>query len=312
MVVNQSQVDQILSAASEDDPEVKLQNLEREVDLIKTSIKRLLIDIRERMNDIDNPFTTSGLQSQGNSNVPNTAHDDVVDAHASALEAREAALDAREQSLRSSEEKGKEKEKERQSKRVEDEDEEDEGALSPVDRQILDALKAQLAGQTVPSTVPAAPLPSGFASPGLAAPIPGAEPVPLSEPRSPNRMQLQKAYRLFKWTNRAVKKYGHDRLETMLQSYRSMGYISMESCDEVTEIARLMPTVLGDVHEIDPGEYVAELYVLNRILSPNDLTLDRDMIEVLMEQRQQRSDIGEDSSRDTQRNDEWINLLDRI
>ena len=43
MAVNQAQVDHIITAASEDDPEVKLQNLEREVDLIKTSIKRLLI-----------------------------------------------------------------------------------------------------------------------------------------------------------------------------------------------------------------------------------------------------------------------------
>ena len=57
MAVNQSQVDHIITAASEDDPEVKLQNLEREVDLIKTSIKRLLIDIRERMNELENPFT---------------------------------------------------------------------------------------------------------------------------------------------------------------------------------------------------------------------------------------------------------------
>ena len=63
MAVNQAQVDHIITAASEDDPEVKLQNLEREVDLIKTSIKRLLMDIRERMNEMENPFTlatTSG------------------------------------------------------------------------------------------------------------------------------------------------------------------------------------------------------------------------------------------------------------
>ena len=67
MAVNQSQVDHIITAASEDDPEVKLQNLEREVDLIKTSIKRLLMDIRERMNELENPFTlvapgTAGLR----------------------------------------------------------------------------------------------------------------------------------------------------------------------------------------------------------------------------------------------------------
>ncbi|MDD4256089.1 MAG: hypothetical protein PHP59_12040, partial [Methanofollis sp.] len=56
MTVNQSQVDQILGAASADDPEVKLANLEREVDLVKVSVKKLLIDIRERMNEMENPF----------------------------------------------------------------------------------------------------------------------------------------------------------------------------------------------------------------------------------------------------------------
>ena len=62
MAVNQSQVDHILSTASADDPEVKLQNLQDEVDLLKKSVKKLLIDLRERMNEMDNPFIiSSGL-----------------------------------------------------------------------------------------------------------------------------------------------------------------------------------------------------------------------------------------------------------
>ena len=90
MAVNQSQVDHIITAASEDDPEVKLQNLEREVDLIKTSIKRLLMDIRERMNEMENPFTivSSGTQGAGAGSVSA----DIGEAKKSALEAREAAL----------------------------------------------------------------------------------------------------------------------------------------------------------------------------------------------------------------------------
>ncbi len=336
MAVNQSQVDQILSAASEDDPEVKLQNLEREVDLIKTSIKRLLIDIRERLNDIDNPFTTEAIGSLSHQEK-GKRRDDIDDAHESALEAREAALDAREEAIRTSS-KEKDRDGERRPKHREEEKyEDDDSSLSPIDRQLLDALKAQLTGQ-ITSTLSNAALPLGPPAapfPSLVSPAPQPSPQPalsLSPPsvssvahvslpspepdlggvRMPDRIQLQKAYRLFKWTNRAVKKYGHDRLETMLQSYRSMGYIAREACDEVSEIARLMPSVLGEVHEIDPGEYVAELYVLNRIISPNDLTLDRDMIEVLMERRQQDSPPSDDTSRDVPRSDEWINLLDRI
>ena len=48
-----------------------------------------------------------------------------------------------------------------------------------------------------------------------------------------------------------------------------------------------MPTMLGEEHEVGPDEFVSELYALNRILVPNDTSLDRDMIEVMMEERQQ-------------------------
>ena len=309
MVVNQAQVDQILTAASEDDPEVKLQNLEREVDLIKTSIKRLLIDIRERMNDIDNPFTLTAagtVSKDTNLNIK----EETNDAHESALDARESALKDRESMIEASEKaKNKEKGRRKQDEEDEEDDYEEErpgrsrrkekkGEFSEADGRLLAALRSQLALEP-------APAPS-FQFPAM--------PVVPSIPDTssiPEKLRLQKAYRLFKWTNRSVKKYGHDRLESMLQSYRSMGYISQESCIEVIEIARLMPAVLGEVHEIDPGEYVAELYVLNRILSPDDVTLDRDMIEVLMEQRQglPSDDSG---ARDRIKGDEWVSLLDRI
>ncbi len=62
MGVDQAQIDKILSGASTEDPEVRLDNLEKELDFMKTSIKRLLIDIRERMNELDNPFSNTALR----------------------------------------------------------------------------------------------------------------------------------------------------------------------------------------------------------------------------------------------------------
>jgi len=85
-----------------------------------------------------------------------------------------------------------------------------------------------------------------------------------------------------------------------------------------------MPANLGDEHEVGPDEFVSELYSLNRILSPNDSSLDRDMIEVMMEQRQQLLPINENQegteenskervvSRNTRKDEEWMNLPDRI
>ena len=223
MAVNQSQVDHIITAASEDDPEVKLQNLEREVDLIKTSIKRLLMDIRERMNELENPFTISATGGRGAA-IPATGIEssDAEDAKKSAMEAREAALDARESQLDATQAK-METEPKKEKPPVKEE------APAPVneekkmlEEQMLAALKAQM---TLANHK---------------APLPAVAPAQLNE-----KLRLQKVYKLFKWTHQSVKKFGHDRLEIMLESYRVMGYIPKESTDEIREISRLMPANLG-------------------------------------------------------------------
>jgi hypothetical protein len=337
MAVNQSQVDHIITAASEDDPEVKLQNLEREVDLIKTSIKRLLMDIRERMNELENPFTLAAVSGGAQAQTMSTADAEAGDAKRSALEAREAALDARESQIDATESK-KETEKIKG-------DHPKEYEKSPqvsqydtdrkmLDEQMLAALRNQM---IVPPMAGQPPYPQA-SQPGYPSlnqpPYPPANQtartamppaIQLNE-----KLRLQKVYKLFKWTTQSVKKFGHDRLEIILGSYQAMGYISKDSCDEIREISRLMPANLGEEHEVGPDEFVAELYALNRILSPTDTSLDRDMIEVMMEQRQQdlpekekssnaKSNISGISMRErsspskSKENDEdWMNLPDRI
>jgi hypothetical protein len=325
MAVNQSQVDHIITAASEDDPEVKLQNLEREVDLIKTSIKRLLMDIRERMNELENPFTLSASGAGGAqlpSATPANIDSELDSAKKSALEAREAALDARESQIDASKAKlDTEKKAEAPASRHEPAQVPYNEERKGLDDQILAALRSQISTQTPqllapPAVQPQAALPQKNTAPS---------PAPANE-----KIRLQKVYKLFKWTHQSVKKFGHDRLEIILESYRAMGYITKESCDEIREISRLMPANLGEEHEVGPDEFVQELYALNRILAPNDTSLDRDMIEVMMEQRQQepavkeplseeRMDLTSVSVRDRrsfaknkEKDEEWMNLPDRI
>ena len=301
MAVNQAQVDHIITAASEDDPEVKLQNLEREVDLIKTSIKRLLMDIRERMNELENPFTLA--VSAGGTTAADGNADAADEAKKAALDAKEAALDARESTLDAADAVKAKSEKDKP-KKIEPEpksetpvsDSHEEKRLS--DEQMMALLKAQMP------------------------PVTGHKAG--QNALASEKLRLQKVYKLFKWTNGAIRKFGHDRLDIILESYRIMGYISRESCDEIKEISRLMPANLGDEHEVGPDEFVSELYSLNRILSPNDSSLDRDMIEVMMEQRQQLLPINENQegteenskervvSRNTRKDEEWMNLPDRI
>ncbi len=307
MAVNQSQVDHIITAASEDDPEVKLQNLEREVDLIKTSIKRLLIDIRERMNELENPFTLVAPGTAGAPAGPSAADIEAETVKKSALEKREAALNERESRLDASQAK-----RETVTRKEELPAQPDlvtpsaEDTKRIVDEQILKIMRSQ-------QGMPAKPV---------------YMPPTAAEPPD-EKLRLQKVYKLFKWTRQAVKKVGHDRLEIIVESYRAMGFISRESCDEIREISRLMPANLGEDHEIGPDEFITELYALNRILTPNDTSMDRDMIEVLMEQRQEAPGTQERSGERTldlprislggkkspiqkENGEEWMNLPDRI
>jgi hypothetical protein len=101
--------------------------------------------------------------------------------------------------------------------------------------------------------------------------------------------------------------------DLMLQSYRAMGYISKESGELVKEVTRLMPASIGESHDIGPDEFIRELYTLNRILDPADMSLDRDMIEVLMEQ-QRRNGVPQKgaNSVDKESQEDWVRMLDGV
>jgi hypothetical protein len=257
MAMDQSQVDTIASAASGDDPDLKLKNLEQEVDLIKTSIKRLLIDIRERMNE----FQSAGDLAALPQNSVSSAGTSAKEAGKAALDAREAALDARESLLAA----------------AEDTDGDQTGAS---DEKVSDA--AALSGTKE------APAKNNTASTGHPEYRPDLILALKTHQRSePEKPGLQKVYWLFTWTDKAVKKYGQDRLEILLESYRVMGHLPTKSKEEILGIVRLIPEDLGTAHTINADEYVSELYSLRRILVPDDASLDRDMIAVLMEQRRQ-------------------------
>jgi len=296
MAGNPAQSDHSQPEVPEDSTDVRIGNLEREVDLIKTSIKRLLMDIRERMNELENPFTVaSGTGARRNPADDNEQKKAELDAKEAALNAREAQMNAT-------------------------------GQTSPVhsplsgppaqtipppageDRRVInDQLLAQFKAQ----------------APGLRGPV--------QNPAEPygEKFRLQKVYKLFKWTSSSVKRYGHDRLDIILQSYKTMGYISKDSFDEIREIAKLMPASLGEEHEVGPDEYVSELYTLNRIIAPEDTSLDRDMIEVMMEQRshvvvEKIPSPGrtiefptvpakeKKQSKNQEMDEDWMNLPDRI
>ncbi|MDG6256119.1 MAG: hypothetical protein QCH35_00815 [Methanomicrobiaceae archaeon] len=278
MAINQAQVDHIISTASADDPEVQMQRLQDDVDLIKKSIKKLLIDIRDRMNELENPFVLGA-------NLPGAP---AQHSHTQSGEKTKESTPAEELEPEVPAQKTVQ-----QSPQI--------AALGPVqelhahappmgigagqlaaDEQLLHSIRQQLEKEHTPA------------------------------PAASEKLRLHKIHRLFDWTGRMVKKYGHDRLEIMIESYTAMGYISKDACAQIKEITRLMPESLGESHEISSNAYVSELYVLNRILDPGDQSLDRDMIEVLMDKQQTPGTGKNAEGKVREPGEDWIDVLERI
>lgn len=252
--VDQAQIDKILAGASSEDPEARLDALEKELDFVKTSIKRLLIDLRERMNELDNPFTSAAASYSGNRlELPEIAANDG-----------------------------------------------DAGGELPA----LDALSVGLDGEAGPGSDGSG---NGFFPADLGLPAGGMPALPEAKPAG--KLKLQKVHRLFAWVHQGCGKYGHEHMTIMIDAYGAMGYITEDVADQIREIMRMAPENRGEVADIGPNEFVSELYVLNRILDPEDATMDRDMIEVLMLARHHSGEQGA-PSRDA--GDTWIELLDRI
>lgn len=317
MVVNPAQVDQVVQKNSPEEQDAKIQNLEREVDLLKTSIKRLLMDIRERMNEMENPFIVASVPG-GRGYAP-----ELKGSQKGSGEMRSPFQDRKETDRNSQDAKMNAILERAETERQMTEPERPNAPVPPspqvyatqsltphagVDHRIIDdQLVAQFKAQAT----------------GVRTGSPGPLPV------HGEKFRLQKVYKLFEWTKLAVRKYGHDRLDIILQSYKTMGYISKESLDEIKEVAKLSPANLGEEHDVSPDDYISELYSLNRIIAPDDISLDRDMIELMMEQRTQKGASATPSAvpqvefptlpekekkpgKSQGMEEDWMNLPDRI
>ena len=274
MAVNQAQVDSIISSASSEDPEIQLLKLRDEVELLKTSIKRLLIDIRERMNDAENPL----VQALKGNPV------EFVGQHQSSPTPMEGYIDDYDEEP--------EIETKSESKTMSDEPEIMESAdiSGPMDSGGLSMGGGGMSGGNQMAGVSSA-LSSLASEKGMLEALRNqlfTEKAPREEikpKKAREKVKIQKVYSLFEWTSSNVKRYGHDRVDLMLESYKEMGHISDDHCKQVKDIARLMAPSIGEVHEMKADEFVLALYELNRILQPEDPGLDRDMLDVLIEKR---------------------------
>lgn len=245
MTASKEEVEGILFAASAGDPAIRLQNLERDVDLVRISIKRILMDIRERMNELENPLVivsplpaASARKAAGPAPAAHETSHKVPEPPDTRPECSRAGAEARDS-----------------------------------------ATPAVPARDTVPDPCRSSQEALKPSAPARDIPVPHlpARPKEIVVP-----LALPAAFSLFCWTQNGVKRYGHTRFGVLIETYRVMGYIGLKSSREVHQISCLMPPCSGDECEIGPGDFVSEIYHLRRILAPDDTSLDRDMVDALL------------------------------
>ncbi|MHC1630013.1 MAG: hypothetical protein ACXQTG_03570 [Methanoculleaceae archaeon] len=307
-MVDQAEIDRILEGGGSDDSDARLSNLEEEVDLIKNSIKRLLIDIRERMNEQDNPFIINEAMGEGqpHHDTPTSTgevREDEVREDEISGDSYEAPVAPGEMGTAPSPVKGRQADNPPRGM--------EEGYHPPCPAGATGDHESDHNYQQL-SPPGREPEWNGPSLEEIARAL--REQQKTAQAPGRKKLRLQKVHQLFQWTDSAVKRYGVDRLEMMLDSFRALGYITEDDAIQVKEMARLMPASIGEEHEITSDEFVRELFNLNRILDPLDTSLDRDMIEVMM--LQQGSPLsgegGGQSGREGKSGGKWSGMMERI
>ncbi|MFN3384629.1 MAG: hypothetical protein ACK401_07020, partial [Archaeoglobaceae archaeon] len=231
--------------AEEDTEEGRLEKLEREVETLKGSIKRLLLDIRETMNKLENPFVN--LQSLAESNIVPQSAPQIQIVPAKVPEERE------EEKVEEKEEKRDEPELKEESIETKEEPKqvmkEVKPAFKPVERANVETKVESLRSQ-----------------------------LARDEKSIEGKVDFMTLYRLTEWVNGMVSRKSYEAFKLALEVFEATGYIRAETKDLLMKLAEI--TKLNGAKEL-----LIELYKLNKALKPEDKSLDSDLLALLLETR---------------------------
>ena len=283
--MDQSAINKIIMDASTEDPNKKLEKLEKEVAILKGSIKKLIVDIREQMNNAENPFLNI-QQLQMPSQVPvikDAIAPIALEAHGAvekAVDEKEAGkLAPKEMVLQQPPEESPEDRRpedgrrdlainERKPRAFPQDERQDQPRHRPqtLSRRELEVISEYEEQKRMLDTLKSKTSIAGPAS------LAGPRPI---DPYTINR--------IMDWTRMMLRKNGSERLKDLLDLYVSTGYISNETKVVIHRITKLMeaePT--RPPKRLDIKECVSDLYTLYVILNPGDKDLDSRMLTVLL------------------------------
>ncbi len=259
--VNQAVVDEILASAEADTPEGKLEKLEKEVETLKGSIKRLLLDIREMMNNLENPFQNLQTLTEV-AGRPQAPQIQVVPAPIP-------------------EPKPEEKEGEKGEEKVEEAKPEEKPPEEKSEvRPEPEAPAVPQAAQ--PEVKPEAKPAGGSEMVGVAVGKTREEVVEKADVGvgvPVTKYDIMALYKLMSWVRGMLEKYDGESLKLMLEIFSVAGYISEEAKDFVCMLAELISTNNGF------EDMLLELYRLHKIMNPGDTSMDSQLLSLILEKK---------------------------
>ncbi len=255
--VNQAVVDEILAKAAEESEEGRLEKLEKEVETLKGSIKRLLLDIREMMNNLENPF--QNLQSltevSSKSKAPQI------------------------QLISAIPEKPEEKKEEKEEKK-EEEKLEKEGEVKEPEKEEFKKEEVIAEGGLKEGSVPSVKPDFGKDEGLKMQQIQTEKLETLKKPEiALTKYDIVVLYKLMNWVKSMLEKYDATTLRLMLEVFSIAGYISSEAKEFLHMLTELLSANNGF------EDMLLEFYKLHKIMNPTDKTMDSQLLALILEKK---------------------------
>jgi len=300
--MDQNAINRIILDAGNEDPTKKVDKLEKEVMLLKGSIKKLIVDIREQMNNAENPFLNI-QQLQMAPTAPVIREDPIQFEMPQQPEYDGDDDEEDEVPVTKSKKKQGKKGKKKAAEPEEDADETDAAVGDGLRKREQELLERERELDRAMGKYGYAS--KGDADPGADAGYSKRDMEVMSEFEEQRRMleTMRNKTRtggpatltgnrkidpytinqIMDWTRNMIRKNGSERLSDLLEMYVSTGYLSEETKLIVQRMSKLMEAEpQKPPKRLDIKECVSDLYTLYMILNPGDKELDSRMLNVLL------------------------------
>lgn len=300
--MDQNAINRIILDAGNEDPTKKVDKLEKEVMLLKGSIKKLIVDIREQMNNAENPFLNI-QQLQMAPTAPVIREDPIQFEMPQQPEYDGDDDEEDEVPVTKSKKKQGKKGKKKAAEPEEDADETDAAVGDGLRKREQELLERERELDRAMGKYGYAS--KGDVDPGADAGYSKRDMEVMSEFEEQRRMleTMRNKTRtggpatltgnrkidpytinqIMDWTRNMIRKNGSERLSDLLEMYVSTGYLSEETKLIVQRMSKLMEAEpQKPPKRLDIKECVSDLYTLYMILNPGDKELDSRMLNVLL------------------------------